>query len=115
MVEGSAGPVNLKEANRVECHHCSLWSNVLKIDKRRLNLKPRTDEEGWSRRAIWTSFAILLSFTIGGFLTKGSVEPLAWPEVGEPILSQEMAGVVGGEIYGTILFLNRPIRSPVTP
>lgn len=73
-----------------------------RVVKRRRNLKPRTDERGWGREAIWILFGPLLAFAIGGLLTKATVEPWAWPKVGEPVLSQEIAGVAGGEIYGPI-------------
>lgn len=102
MVKNSARLVDLKEANRVGFTHRSLQSSVLRMGKRRWNLKPGTDERGWGRKGIWTSFAILLSFAIGGLLTKATVEPLAWLRVGEPVLSQEIAGVAAGEMYGPI-------------
>lgn len=70
--------------------------------KEAMRLKSRVDKAGWGREAIWTSFAILLSFAIGGLLTRATVEPWAWPRLDEPVLSQERAGVVGGEIYGPI-------------
>lgn len=73
---------------------------MLRIDKGRLNPKCKMDEGGWGRKAIWTSFAILLSLAMGGLLTKATVEPLAWPRLDEAVLSQERAGVTGGEIYG---------------
>lgn len=70
--------------------------------KRQRNLKPRTDERRWGHEATWILFALVLAFAIGGLLTKATVEAWAWPSLDGPVLSQEIARVAGGEIYGPI-------------